>query len=158
MRRALAIAWLLVFCAEAQAAPLFLRPIQDLSFGELAIFTPGAPGFIDVNAASGAVAIQNAAAIVQPARGSFIVEGDPGVPIVFSMLAGTPICDVTYINPCTGAPAISVTHTFTGQVTGTFCPQKKKCQDTINVGGRFQFTGIEQGRWTSTITVTANYQ
>lgn len=158
MKKGLAIAWLLVFCAEAQAAPLFLRPIQDLSFGELAIYTPGAPGFVDINAVSGAVVIQNGASLIAPAIGSFIVEGDAGAPIVLTMLAGSPVCDITYMNPCVGTPAISVTHTFAGQISGTFCPQKKKCQDTVTVGGRFEFAGIEEGRWSSTITITANYQ
>lgn len=158
MKKALTIICLLACYADASAAPLFMYPQQDLVYGEAAIYVPGTPGYIDVDAATGAVATQNAAVLVAPTRGAVIIEGNELVPIVFSAVAGAPACDVTYINPCLGAPSFTVTHTFGGEITGNYCPKRPKCQDTLYFGGRFAFTGIEEGRWTTTITITANYQ
>lgn len=146
--------------AAGALAPVlaFSNPI-NLDFGELVIQTAGSAGSILLAPGTGTSTLTNAAQVGTAARGSIDLTGRRGVAIIFTVVNSPLACDVTYIGSCTGTPTLNITNNFTGQISATNCPGAgMRCTDTIYVGGTFGFAGTEEGRWTSTLTLTANYQ
>lgn len=160
MKKAALIAVLatLVCARPAQAVPIFVTPRQDLSFGEALLNDAFLAGSITISAANGAVQTQNVTLIAPASAGLFDLEGNALQPIVLTVVAGPPACDLTYINPCVGTPTLTVSHNSAGYISNTNCTRRFRCIDTVRVGGTMTFSGAFEGRWTSVVTITANYQ
>jgi hypothetical protein len=136
----------------------FSNPV-NLDFGELVITTAGSAGSIVLDPATGVGALTNASQVGTAARGSIDLTGRRGVAVNFTVVAAPLACDVAYIGACTGTPTLTLANDFVGQISNTNCPGGGiRCTDTLHVGGTFAFAGTEEGRWTSTLTLTANYQ
>lgn len=158
--RKLGLSALLVFLLtqEAQGAPIFLYPGQNVDFGEALLNNALLQGAVTINPFTGAVARSNVTLITPAVGGTFVMEGNDLLPVILTVTAGALACDATYVTPCTGTPTITVNHNSPGYITGNFCPKRPKCQDTVTVGGTFTYPANAQGRWTTTITIIANYQ
>ena len=153
-----------ITASGALAPVIVLAAGANLDFGEIAIPASGSPGFYDLNEATGAATWLNATQVgVTAGRGTFTITGRRSVNVNLAIIAGALVCDPTYIGACAGSPVITTTNTFTntgvGQISALNCPGGSiRCTDTVSVGGRFAYSGTEAGRWTSTLSITANYQ
>lgn len=143
----------------AIAPPLIFANPVNLDFGELVVQAVGAPGSLVLNPGTGASILANATQIGTATRGSIDLTGRQGVAVVFTAVAGAPVCDPSYLGACVGVPGFTIAHSFTGQISTANCPGGGvRCTDRVYVGGTFAFAGNEEGRWTTTVTLTANYQ
>lgn len=153
-----------MLASGALAPVIVLTAGANLDFGEIAIPAAGTPGYYDLNEATGAATWVNATQVgVTAGRGTFTITGRRSVNVNLSIIPGALACDPAYIGACAGTPVITTTNTFTttgvGQISALNCPGGSiRCTDTVSVGGRFSFSGTESGRWTSTLSITANYQ
>lgn len=158
MRFRLHITLSVVLCALAGAVPTQAQLLwrnANLDFGEVA--PTGAAGSVSINALTGAVTATNGTILVAPSRGSVTLIGRENTSIVMTVTAGALVCDPAYLGACAGTPTMSLTHSFPGQ-TPANCPLGNFCILTVYIGGTFGYSGLEEGRWTTTITVTANNQ
>lgn len=145
--------------AGALAPPLVFANPVNLDFGELVVQTAGTPGSLQIDPVSLTNTLTNASQIGTATPGSIDLTGRRGVAVIFTVVDGAWVCDVSYIGGCTGTPVLTIAHSFTGQISATNCPGGGlRCTDRIYVGGTFAFGGTEEGRWTTTLTLTANYQ
>lgn len=148
-----------LLASGALAPPLVFANPVNLNFGELVVQTAGSPGSLQINPTTLVSTLTNASQIGTATPGSIDLTGRQGVAVVFTIVNGAWVCDVSYIGGCTGTPALTVAHSFTGQISAANCPGGGlRCTDRIYVGGTFAFGGTEEGRWTTTLTLTANYQ
>lgn len=143
----------------AIAPRITLTAVNALNFGELAIQDSSVGGFYDI-APNGTLSSSNVTQIGTATRGSVTISGRSGVNVIVSVTATAFACDISYIGSCSGTPTLTNLATdfvSPGQLATTSCTGIR-CTQTINIGGRFNFSGTDEGRWTNTVSLTANYQ
>lgn len=137
----------------------FSAPVA-INFGELAVPDDSVGGSYTIgiggNPNSSANATQIDAASVQ--AGSITISGRKSTNIDFTITPGSFTCDTTYIATCVGTAGLTLTmaNSFGTNIDDTCAGVR--CSEVVEVGGEFAFPAGAEGRWTNTLTITANYQ
>jgi hypothetical protein len=132
----------------------------DINFGELAVPNSAAGGSYTIGIGGAPNSAVNATQIdlASVQAGSITISGRKATTIDFSITPGAFTCDTTYTATCVGTAGLSLTmtHSFGTAIDDTCAGVR--CTEVVEIGGDFAFPAAAEGRWTNTLTITANYQ